>query len=252
LRATPRPRAIKRVLSRAHILYPTTGTRTSTSTCSLADVCCWLHWHLGCHLQLQHSCPQRVPSLHPPKTREFMCSSIHYHAVALTPRPTLATEVKTLDIRPIMPQPCTPRPTVRYQHLLGATVRTTSLVVRGVVQADVYNLQRTAHDADLTPSHVPDTYDVCNATCMKGTWQHTYSYATIPTAPASVLLRRDPPGWSSSHLETPRRVRASPNSRCKRPLPRPSAAGICGSRHRTMLLLAAHPAPRACACFTVL
>jgi hypothetical protein len=65
---------------------------------------------------------------------------------------------------------CTPRPTVRYQHLLGATVRTTSPMVRGLVQADVFSLQHTAHDvAHLTPSHVPDTYGVCNATCMKGT-----------------------------------------------------------------------------------
>jgi hypothetical protein len=131
-------------------------------------------------------------------------------------------------------------------------VRTTSLMVRGVVQVDVFNLQHTTHDADLTPRHVPDTCDACNTTCMKGTWRQTYSYATIPTAPASVLLRRDPPGWSSNHLQRPdasaRRRTTDVSGHSRGPRRRGSAApGIA----RTMLLLAAHPAPRACACSTV-
>jgi hypothetical protein len=66
---------------------------------AVSPVCCWLHRHLGCHLQLQHSCPQRAPSLHPPKTPAFMCSLIHYHAVASNPR-------QTPDMQPMPPTDC--------------------------------------------------------------------------------------------------------------------------------------------------
>ena len=186
----------------ARSTYPIsdTDTRTSKYASNLTNDCCWLNNILAviCNYKVLPTASKLVA---PPKTPEFMLSQYTITRFLPPRAPKLATEVKHYTTcNPCPHQLCTPRPTAHFQHLLGATVLTTSPMARGALQVEVYNVQRTVHDAHLTGTKSHTRHSSC---------AHPNVYEEhLMTQTDTLQLTRSPskcrscnPGLSNNNLE---------------------------------------------------